>query len=290
MRLCIHCGARHHAPDWVCPECGAAPGSVHGFLRFAKTPAANSLREDAEYLLPELTAAEQWHFWFQSRRRLVTWALGRYFPNLRSLLDVGCGTGFVLEGIRAQHPNARLSGSDATIDALVIARARMPDVFWFEALADALPFEQEFDVVLALDVMEHIDCDAEAIAGLFRATAHGGGAILTVPQHPFLWSAVDEFSYHRRRYTKADLLQKTRGAGFEILRCTSCFMLTLPLVLASRWRPSAAAFDPSAELRVPRAANSVLNAVQEFEWSLIRAGMSLPVGGSLLIVARRPTA
>jgi SAM-dependent methyltransferase len=263
---------------------------VHGFLRFSKAQTASRLREDAEYLLPELTAAEQWHFWFQSRRRLVAWAVSRYFPELRSLLDVGCGTGFVLEGIRAQHPNAWLSGSDAMVDALVLARARMPDVFWFEALADALPFEDEFDVVLALDVIEHIDCDAEAISGLFRATARGGGVILTVPQHPSLWSAVDEFSCHRRRYTRADLLRKTRAAGFEILRCTSCFMLTLPLVVASRWRRRGVRFEPSAELRIPRAANRVLRTVQELEWSLIRAGLSLPVGGSLLIVARRPAA
>ncbi len=294
MRSCPRCRTGHQAPDWVCPACGAAPVPIQGILSFsAASDTASDKRsadQDADYLRSDLAAAERWHFWFQSRRRLVLWMLQRYFPNMQSLLDVGCGSGFVLEGVREQRRDVALSGTDAGIDALLIARNRMPDVFWFEALADALPFEDEFDAVMALDVIEHIDRDGDALAGMFRVIVPGGGLILTVPQHPSLWTEVDAFSCHRRRYTRTELSQKVRVAGFEVVRCTSCFVLTLPLIMASRWRPRAGPFDPSAELRLPRLVNGGLNGLQEIESWLIKSGLSLPIGGSLLMVARRPAA
>ena len=67
---------------------------------------------DADYLLDDIAAAEPWHFWFRARRRLVLWALRFYFPSLRSVLDVGCGTGFVLDGLQRSSPDLALAGSD----------------------------------------------------------------------------------------------------------------------------------------------------------------------------------
>ena len=260
----------------------------NGIFRFP--PAHPDVPKDADYLLGDLSDAERWHFWFRSRRRLVIRALLRYFPGTRSLLDVGCGTGFVLEGIRRHCPGVRLSGCDVTIEALARGQQRLADVFWFEAFADALPFEEEFDVVTALDVLEHIDRDDDALRGLFRALVPGGGLVVTVPQHPWLWSAVDDFSCHRRRYTRSELLRKTREAGFEIVRCTSCFTLTLPVVAAARLLPGRRPFNPASELRLPRALNACLNLLQECESWLIETGLSLPVGSSLLMIARRPAA
>lgn len=290
MRICVACHVRHDAADWSCPACGVSPGASNGTLQFTSADGDVTQPEDAAYLMPELTDAERWHFWFQARRRLVTWALRRYFPGMRSLLDVGCGTGFMLEGLQGDLPDVALSGSDVRMDSLGVARGRLSDVFLFQALADRLPFAEEFDVVMALDVIEHIDHDDEALAGMFRATRPGGGMLVTVPQHQWLWSAVDDFSCHRRRYTRADLVATTRAAGFEIVRCTSCFMVTLPLVVASRWRTRAGAFDPAAELRIPPLINAVLNALLQCEWWLIKVGIPLPIGGSLLLVARRPLA
>jgi SAM-dependent methyltransferase len=166
----------------------------------------------------------------------------------------------------------------------------LPDVFVFQPLAARLPFEREFDVVTALDVLEHIDDDREALTAVFRAVRPGGGVVLTVPQHRWLWSAVDEFSCHRRRYTRGDLEEKIRASGFEVCRATSCFATTLPLVIASRSRSTLGTFDPVRELQIPRALNSLLNGLVECEWTAIRLGVSLPVGGSLLVVARRPLA
>ena len=290
MKRCPVCSSRHNARDWTCPNCGAFPESVDGVLTFGVGQGTATLVHDAEYLRERLVDAEQWHFWFQARRRLVLWAIERFFAGSSSLLDIGCGTGFILEGIRARHPGMALAGCDVSRDALMLTRERMPDAFVFQALAARLPFEREFDVVTALDVLEHIDDDREALTAVLRAVRPGGGVVLTVPQHRWLWSAVDDFSCHRRRYTRADLVEKIRTSGFEVCRATSCFATTLPLVIGSRFRSALGTFDPARELQIPRTLNSLLNGLVECEWMAIRLGVSLPVGGSLLIVARRPRA
>lgn len=241
---------------------------------------------DATYLDTHIRTAEARHFWFRARLRLVQWALRRYFPAAGRLLDVGCGTGFVLEGVRRRAPSLALAGCDLRVETLEIARQNVPDALLFAADMTRLPFASEFDVVTALDVLEHVDDDIAAFEGLLKAIKPGGGLILTVPQHPWLWSPVDDFSCHRRRYTRAGLEEKARTAGFDIVRCTSLFAVTLPMLAVSRFRRRRA-FDPAAELQIPIALNTVLGAVLGVEGALVRWGASLPFGSSLMLIARR---
>jgi SAM-dependent methyltransferase len=245
---------------------------------------------DASYRRDELEAAERWHFWFQARRELVLWAIGRFGARDGSLLDVGCGTGFVLEGIHARYPHLRLAGSDADAGTLERVMRRVPDALVFQGFAADLPFREHFDVVTALDVIEHIDDDREALASMCQALKPGGLLVVTVPQHPSLWSEVDDFSRHRRRYTRRELIEKVRTSGYAIERCTSCFFVTLPMLIAARRRPQRGVFDPLAELRIPKSLNRWLRALVGLESAAIRAGLSLPAGGSLLMVARRSAA
>lgn len=243
---------------------------------------------DATYLDAEIRAAEARHFWFRGRLQLVLWMLRRYFPTTQRLLDVGCGTGFVLEGIRQRHPALDLAGADLRLATLIDARRRVPGVSFFAADTFALPYDSEFDVVVALDVLEHIDDDRAALRALRDVVKPGGGVILTVPQHPWLWSEVDDFSCHRRRYRRSDLESKCVEAGFEILRRTSLFAVTLPLVVASRFFRRTKAFDPAAELTVPTVVNIGLALLVACERLLIRMGGSVPFGSSLVVVGRRP--
>jgi len=287
MKICPTCACRHAAPGWRCPACGAIPPTVNGIPRVGCTTDA-IVEENVIYRRTELMEAEQWHFWFRARRRLVLWSIERFFPGNASLLDVGCGTGFVLEGVRARHPEMALAGCDVADDMAALTSRRVPDALVFGAMAAALPFEEEFGMITALDVIEHIDDDRAALAGMYRALRPGGGLVLTVPQHPSLWSRVDDFSGHHRRYTRAELMDKVRTAGFEFVRNTSFFTTTLPIIAASRRRPARRAFDPLAELRIPRSVNRLLDWLMMCEEAVIRWGVSLPVGGSLLLVARRP--
>jgi SAM-dependent methyltransferase len=244
---------------------------------------------DAEYLLADLAAAESWHFWFLARRKLALWALQAHFPWLRNLLEVGCGTGFVLSELRRSFPaDVTLAGCDIRFDAVSAARHRLRQVTLFQGDVLRLPVQRRFDAIAALDVIEHVDDDRKALSEMFNVLKPGGGLLVTVPQHPWLWSEVDEFSRHRRRYRRRDLLEKARAAGFEVLRCTSFFSSTMPLMVVSRLRRRGDAFDAAAELRIPRALNAVAAALLQPEWLLVRAGVSLPIGSSLVVVARRP--
>jgi SAM-dependent methyltransferase len=254
------------------------------------TAGGGQLHTDATYLDAQIQAAESLHFWFRARLELVLWILRRYFPAAQMLLDVGCGTGFVLEGIQRRCPALVLAGCDVRLATLSAACRRLRGIRFFAADVFAIPYESEFDVVLALDVLEHVDDDRAALRALRNVVKPGGGVILTVPQHPSLWSEVDNFSCHRRRYVRSDLESKITDAGFDIVRRTSLFAVTLPLVFLSRLFQRAERFDPAAELTVPPVVNTGLAFLVSLERLLIRIGASLPFGSSLVVVGRRPIA
>jgi len=231
-----------------------------------------------------LAAVEQEHFWFRARARLIVWALRKHFPRAQSLLEIGCGTGNVLAEIQ-KTGIGRAVGSEALAEGLAYAARRAPGAELVQLDARRIPFREEFDVVAAFDVIEHVEEDDEVLAGMFAACRPGGGVLVTVPQHAWLWSRRDEFAGHRRRYARSELLRKLAAAGFERPWTTSFVALLLPLMALARRRR---AFSPSGELEIGAAANRLLGAVMALERALIAAGVSFPAGGSLLAVAHKP--
>ena len=239
---------------------------------------------DADYLVGDLSDVESRHFWFRARRQLIVDMVRTHFPRATRAIDVGCGTGFVLDGLREAFAECRTVGCDQHAPSLAVARRR--GVAAVRACADPLPFGACFDVALVLDVLEHIDDDVRALTSIGSVLRAGGGLVITVPQHRWLWSEVDVFSCHRRGYTRRMLERTVRTAGFRIERVTSIFTATLPLMLLSRLRQRKT-FDVNREFRIPAPLNAMLGAATEMEWKAVRAGLRLPVGGSLLMVARR---
>ena len=234
-------------------------------------------------------ALEPHSFWFRARNRLIASAVRRHFPEATSLLEVGCGTGFVLSGLREELPELRLVGSELYAEGLEFARARLGDaVELVELDAREMPYDQDFDVVGAFDVIEHIREDEDVLRGMRRAVVAGGGLLLTVPQHPRLWSAHDTYSHHVRRYTRRELEAKVWRAGFDVLAATSFVSLLLPAMVAARAfrRLTRRPYDPYGDLS-PGAMNGVFERVLDAERRLIERGISLPAGGSLLLAARR---
>src|SRR5205823_1532466 len=92
------------------------------------------------------------------------------------------------------------------------------------------------DAIGAFDVLEHVYEDEAVLRQLYQALKPRGGLLLSVPQHPWLWSPVDDYSHHRRRYIASALAEEVERAGFRILRQTSFVSLLLPVVALSRWR------------------------------------------------------
>jgi SAM-dependent methyltransferase len=287
VKLCLRCAKTFIASAWHCPNCGNEPEIRAGFPSFAPELSSNEGFKDTYFI--ELFDLERRNFWFRARNRLILWALGRYFPSAKTFLEIGCGTGFVLSGVAAAKPRLRLSGSEISIAGLAFASSRIPGADFFQMDARAVPFVDEFDVMGAFDVLEHIKEDQVVIDQMHRAIRPGGGILLTVPQHEFLWSRMDEHAYHVRRYAAQELADKVSAAGFRLERMTSFVSLLLPLMMASRARqlPVDEEYDPLAELRIGGLANALLEKTMGIERLAIRAGLNFPLGGSLLIVARK---
>ena len=287
MKICPACERRFTDSAWRCPECGFDP----------------PLRDGVRALIPEgsgevdgydpgafdaLTEVEPDSFWFEARNELVVWALERYFPQARNMIEVGCGTGFVLAGIKRARPALELTGSDPFLRGLAIARSRLDDVELEQIDATRIPYEAEFDVAGAFDVIEHLEDDQGALRELYRAVRPAGGAIVTVPQHRWLWGPWDEAARHVRRYARRELVAKVRGAGFSVALVTSFVSLLFPLMVVSRARRRFAGREGDrSDLRPAGPVNAALSRVMRMEAELIRRGRRLPVGGSLLVVARR---
>lgn len=286
MKRCLACACCFENDTWECPQCRYRPISQNEILCFTENAPDNGFKP--EYFA-KLASIEESNFWFRARNQLIQWALGAYFPDAESFLEVGCGTGFVLKGLREAAPRLRLAGSEIFGDGLAFARARLPGVDLYQMDARQLPFEREFDVIGAFDVLEHIPEDEVVLRQIFRALRPGGGLLITVPQHRFLWSAIDEHSMHERRYSRSELRRKVERAGFNIQRMTSFVSLLLPGMIFSRiGRNGRSDFQPWKQFEINRSLNAVFERILGAERVMIKSGFSFPAGGSLLLVAKRP--
>ncbi|MBV9861827.1 MAG: class I SAM-dependent methyltransferase [Alphaproteobacteria bacterium] len=233
-----------------------------------------------------VAAVEERSFWFRARNRLIVDLVRRYCPDLGSMIDVGCGTGLVLQGLRAAFPDARLVGAEALSSGLAQAEKRLgATAELVQVDAFHLPYADEFDVAGALDVLEHIDDDNAALGAIAATVRPGGLIMLTVPQHPWLWSAADEGACHRRRYRRGELEGKAAAAGLAIVASTSFVFALLPAMALTR---GIGARQPEREHELPAPLGRALEAVLDAERRLIGCGMRFPVGGTRIVVARRP--
>jgi SAM-dependent methyltransferase len=291
MIACPDCGTTYSPADFRCPRCGFSPSTKAGFVAWAPELSDDGGGFEAEYFA-ELAPLEARSFWFRSRNALITRMIKKYFPAMTSFMEVGCGTGFVLSGVRQAFPAAKMVGTEIFTAGLHFAAARLPDVTLMQMDARRVPFVSEFDVAGAFDVIEHIAEDVVVLRNLAAAVKPGGGVIITVPQHPRLWSPADDLGHHVRRYTAADLHSKIEGAGLRILYTTSFVSLLLPVMAASRlfarWR--AKSYVATTELSSGNLLNACLMAAMNVELAVLRLGITFPMGGSRLVVAQRPGA
>jgi SAM-dependent methyltransferase len=286
MKVCLACERRFQLAGWTCPACGWSPGIDNGWPVFAPELANHSDGFDPAAFAGLARIAPR-HFWFRARNRLLIWAVRKYFPAATSLLEIGCGTGYVLTGFRRAWPSLSLAGSDLLTQGLVTARSHLRDVSLLQMDARRIPFEAEFDVIGAFDVLEHIESDEAVLRQLFQAIRSGGGVVLTVPQHQFLWSVVDEHSFHKRRYARRELIEKVERAGFRVLRTTSFVSLLLPMAVLSRMIQNRRGFDHGMETAISETVNGIFERVLDLERLLIAAGLSFPAGVSRLVVATK---
>ncbi len=242
--------------------------------------------DEAKYDL--FFAYEERTWWFTARRDILARLLARFGPPPPArLLDVGCGTGML--AIHFARAGYRVVGLDASPKALDYVRQRDPAI---ETVAGEFPGAVPaglgpFQVVCLLDALEHMDDDARGLALARDLLTSGGTLVVTVPALPGMWSAHDDVNLHRRRYVLAELESKVRAAGFGIRQLSYFNTLLLPLAwIMRKVRRNATGLEDHEP--PPRLLNALLRRIFLLERPLLAAGLRLPIGLSLVCIARKP--
>lgn len=222
------------------------------------------------------------------RNQLIIQSIRMFFPNAHRILEAGAGTGMVLSALAREFPDRTIHASELFLSGLEIIRRVIGEapVTLFQMDATRMPFDQEYNLIGMFDVIEHIDDDRLVIKNVFDALRPGGGFILTVPQHPALWSKADDAVHHKRRYRPGELQLKLKDAGFEILRATSYNMFLVPAMVLAR-SLERGEYRPEREWALHPALNALLLGITKVEKFMLDAGVNLPVGGSQIVVARK---
>jgi SAM-dependent methyltransferase len=289
MKRCLTCDISYDSSLSNCPNCDSSPDLIEGFDAYAKEFARAGGGFKAGYF-SELARLEDTNFWFRARNELILWMLGKYCQDFQSFLEIGCGTGYVLSGVAKRFPEAKLHGSEIFVSGLEYAASRLPSANLMQVDARNIPFENEFDVIGAFDVLEHIEEDETVLAQMHNALNPKGFMLLAVPQHPWLWSTTDEYACHVRRYVASDLHKKVESAGFRIIRSTSFVTTILPAMIVSRFskkKVSTQKFDASTEMKISPWLNSLFYKMLSAELWAIKRELNFPVGGSRLVVAEK---
>lgn len=236
---------------------------------------------------------EDTHWWFQGKRRIVADILSRFLPKRPPrILDYGCGTGATMSFL-AHETSVEIYGVDVSKDAISYCRERgLSNVALLEEGTDK-PFSGSFDVVLMLDVLEHIEDEQIALEKVVSFLNAGGLVVLTVPAFMFLWSRHDEALHHKRRYTKKQLLSSLKKVGLEVRYISYYnFFLFAPIATTRLIRMLAPAIKEGSDSSAlpSRIVNSVLYRIFVLERFFLRAGMKFPFGVSVIAVAQKTDA
>jgi SAM-dependent methyltransferase len=227
------------------------------------------------------------HWWYRGRRRVLDRVIaGLGLPAGARILDAGCGSGRNMV-LLARY--GEVTGIELSAASVAVARRRgVGEVL--EGSVDELPFaDHSFDFAVSLDVLEHLDDDRRSLLEMRRVVRPGGQLLVTVPAYPWLWSSHDEVNHHRRRYTRATLLEVAGQAGWEATRTTHFNSLLLPVAagLRTAQRALRTSRDPRSDLRQsPLWFNRMMQAPLNAEARLIGRGTRIPAGLSLLAVFR----
>jgi ubiquinone/menaquinone biosynthesis C-methylase UbiE len=230
---------------------------------------------------------ERAHWFFVARRRIIASLLERFFrrSDRAMILDIGGGTGGLA---KVMSRFGSVVGLDYSEEALSYYFQRHPVVC--QGDATHLPFgSSTLDFILALDILEHLEDDANGLDEFYRVLKPGGQALLTVPAFRFLWGRLDDVAHHYRRYTRQELVLKAEQSGLQVIKASYMNTILFPLVALARRTESLRMrwTKPDADLRIPPAwLNTLLTNLFGIE-SLWLRRLDLPLGVSVVCVLEK---
>ncbi len=237
---------------------------------------------------------EDRYWWFIARRHLITSLLETHYPRdgRLQILDIGCGTGAMLDELA---PFGTVVGADFSPEALQFCGTRGVGAELARADVRRLPFaDASFDVVTAMDIIEHIDDDKAASGEIFRVLKPGGRLLVTVPAFPSLWSEHDEALHHFRRYTAPRLKDLFQRVGLTVDKLSYTVTTLFPAIWVFRQVSNLlpkrrAGGEKKANLvNFADPVNAALLSLSQWETRMVHQ-LNLPFGVSVVCIAQKPT-
>ncbi|MGB3655481.1 MAG: class I SAM-dependent methyltransferase [Rivularia sp. (in: cyanobacteria)] len=238
----------------------------------------------------QYASVEDKHWWFVARRQIIEKVIQRLnLPQNAQILEAGCGTGGNLQML-SRH--GQVSAMELEEVACQLANQRQVTQVKRGSLPDNIPFSLQYDLILILDVIEHLDDDLSALKALYYKLKPGGYLLITVPAYRFLWSEHDDINHHKRRYRLKGLKQVVKKAGYELNYSSYFNTFLFPVVaivrVLAKLLPKQNNNQISSDLVVPsKPVNHILKLLFASERYLIDK-FTLPFGVSVLLLARKP--
>ena len=239
-----------------------------------------------EFLYPHFYKIENEHWWFAARQRILWQFMEKKLrlPAGTKLLDVGCGTGAILDMLSKKY---QTYGQDVSPQAIEFCAQRGLNNLFCGTL-DQFPKEYgSFDSITTLDVIEHIDDDLTVLKRMHTLLNDRGSVLITVPAFPALWGTHDVVTHHKRRYVKRTLRAVVAKAGFAVEHIAYFNFFLFPVALVRRIFARLTGATEASDLEIPPAfVNRILRVVFESEKYFL-PWMGFPFGLSLICIARK---
>jgi len=227
------------------------------------------------------------HWWFVSKKKIVLDFIDRYLSSNdnHKILDIGCGSGLMLNALEQIGDTY---GMDMSDDAINFSKEIFSGTVKKGMLPDNIPYDEEyFSLVVALDVIEHVNDDRASLNAIRSHIAEGGQAVISVPACMFLWSEHDVLNEHKRRYTLEELKGKLIDAGFTIEKISYFNTFLFPLISLVRMINNLLKRKGSSEIDLPHPfINFIVEKIFSLEKYFLRI-MNFPIGVSVLAVVRK---
>ena len=226
---------------------------------------------------------DELHWWYRARRRVLQSLIARRIalpPDAR-ILEIGCGTG---HNVLMLRQFGTVDAVEIDEDARAVAAKRLGQAIGNAPLPD-LPgiADGAYDLIAILDVLEHVEADREALVSIAKKLKPGGHILITVPAHPWMWSAHDVANHHHRRYTKSSLSKVIGAAGLKLGAMSYFNSILFPLAAAVRVKDRLTGKEGSDDALPPAPLNRLFEALFGLEAYAV-GRVPMPPGVSLAAI------
>jgi SAM-dependent methyltransferase len=230
--------------------------------------------------------------WFRAKEDIVKGYLRPHVADDARIVVLGVGNGATVARLRRLARRCAIEGLDVDQAALELCATRDPRGTYrlADLETDPIGHPDSADVVVALNVLEHLQDDPGVVGRIAACLRPGGVLVVNVPAHPWLFGDHDVRLGHLRRYRPGEIEAHVRAAGLKVAHATPLFMTTLLLLMV--WRKLVQGWlgvkprRSDVSLALPAPLDAGLYLVARLEGWVSHA--RLPFGSSHLVVARKP--